>query len=53
MQTAASGAKRPFQTSAAAGAPHIFTIAVRYFGSNAAISLPFSAISSGVGFVAM
>src|SRR5439155_6181265 len=44
------GAKRTFQTSAGSGAPHIFTISVRYFGSSAAISLPFSAISSGVGF---
>jgi hypothetical protein len=32
------------------GAPHIFTISVRYFGSRAAISLPFSAISSALGF---
>jgi hypothetical protein len=33
----------------ATGARHAFTISVRYFGSSASISLPFSACSSLVG----
>ena len=44
------GGRRPFLAVSQAGAPHILTISVRYFGSRAAISFPFSAISSGVGF---
>lgn len=40
----------PFMAHNLTGARHILTISVRYFGSRAAISFPFSAISSGVGF---
>ena len=41
---------RPFVALNQMGARHILTISVRYFGSRAAISFPFSAISSDVGF---